>query len=779
MPPLHLRLSTEMRALTRLALAHPAGCLAVVGFLTLLMATGLVQLELRTDGVALHPEGNAVIERSNVDRKRFVEHEQVILLLSALPGGPAVETRQGLELLRELHASLANVRGVSRWPARSFANLLDPQEGQHLLLVREFLHEIPEDPEALRALLVRAHASRVADGLYLSPNGRAAAIYIPLAEGHPRKELVAELERWVADRQTPDFELRLMGPAIAETTLGDTVFRDLAWLVPGMVFTIACLLYLSLRSIGGVLLPMAEVLVVLIWTLGAMGHLGVPVTLVTTILPVVLMTLAVTDEIHLLERLQARLAGLAPETQEVAGYLESRQTRCAIEGAIDDVARPIILTSLTTAVGLLSFTTATMSPIRNFGVFAAVGILLAMILSFSFIPALASLLPRTWLERKTSSDSTRERDQVLPHERLLLRRPGAAALVVLGILLVAVPGFWKLTVQDAWVDNFDPNSDLVSGERDYNEHFWGSYRFDVVITSEQADFFQTLDGHRAMETLRQIARDGPHVGGVLTHLVPYEVIMQIEGMGERASELSREHLDRANKLVEMVSHRVALEQVRIRQRPVVRMRLYIPSSDYRKGVELQEYLERELPARPEGHELDYSFSGDLPIATEIVRAIVQNQLRSLGLAIASVAALLLLSLRSLKRTLIVLAPVVSTLVILFGGLGHAGIALGIATSMFAALTIGVGVDFGLHLTHAHERARQRGASLEAAGAQMMASTGRAIRWNASVLALGFLVLTFSALQPNRLLGLVLAAAMCVSYLTSMLLMPWLLSRRSQ
>ena len=365
-----------------------------------------------------------------------------------------------------------------------------------------------------------------------------------------------------------------------------------------------------------------------------------------------------------------------------------------------------------------------------------------------------------------------ERERVLRQEIDL-----PAALTVVAMLIVAIPGLFELSLQDSWVDNFDPDSDLVTAERDYNERFWGSYRFDVVVASQRPNFFETREGHRAMESLRRIARQAPHVGGVLTYLYPYEVVMRIEGMGERASELSDENLERANQLVEMVSHRVELQQVRIRKAPVARLRLFVPSSDYRKGAALQEYLERELPASHGGNELEYTFSGDLPIAMEIVRAVVENQLRSLVLAIAAVAALLLLTLHSPAQTLVVLAPVASALVILFGGMGHAGIPLGIATSMFAALTIGAGVDFAVHLAHAHERARLKGASAEALGSEMLRSTGRAVRWNASVLALGFLVLTLSALQPNQRLGQLLAAAMCVSYVTSLLLLPWLLARR--
>jgi predicted RND superfamily exporter protein len=484
----------------RFALDRPAGCLTGVAVLTLLLGSGLLRLELRTDGASLHPGGNAVIARTREDRLAFLEREQVIVLVTSRPGAPAVESREGLVRLRDLHWELASLPGVDRIRPRSLVTLLDPNPALPLVSIVEFLRDIPEDPDELAAMRDRLHEFSLAEGLYLSADGRAAAIYVPLATGSDRREVVAQLSGWVADEAGDDFELRLLGPAVAEVELGDTVLLDLAWLVPLMIAAIAALLFLCLRTTGGVLIPLAAVLLVLVWTLGAMGHCGVPVTLVTTILPVVLMSMAVTDEIHLLERFQAH--------RGAEGHTGERDdTRRAIGASLHDVGRPIVLTSLTTATGFLSFLTAAMPPIQHFGVFTAVGILLAMLLTFTFVPALLMTLPPRYFERRGAPARGRP-SALLFHERFVLRRPGAAALLGGLFVLAAVPGLLRLSVQDAWVDNFDPGSDLVSAEHDFNARFWGSYRFDVVISSEQSDFFRQREGYRLVEELRRVTLAG-------------------------------------------------------------------------------------------------------------------------------------------------------------------------------------------------------------------------------------------------------------------------------
>jgi predicted RND superfamily exporter protein len=121
-----------------------------------------------------------------------------------------------------------------------------------------------------------------------------------------------------------------------------------------------------------------------------------------------------------------------------------------------------------------------------------------------------------------------------------------------------------------------------------------------------------------------------------------------------------------------------------------------------------------------------------------------------------------------------MAPLAAALPLLLGAMGYLDVRLGIATSMFSALALGVGVDFAVHFQHAYERESERGRSHEHALRKSMTTSGRAIRWNATVLGLGFLVLCGSELKPNHSLGLLLSAAIATCYAMTLLLLPALL-----
>ncbi len=747
------------------SLDHPRLAVASTLLLTLVLGWNLPDLELRTDGAALYPLGGAAVELTRWDRDTFSDPEQAVVLLTVRDGGPPIATAEGLRALVELHQSLAALPAADGPGVRSLASLLEPPPDFRTFFVRNFLDRIPDDPRRFSALLERIHAHPVTPGLFLSRDGAAAAFYVPLAAASERGALVDQLEAWVAARRALPFDLRLTGPLIAEALLGSKILEDLGRLIPIMVLVIALVLYRCLRTLGGVLVPMAEVALVLVWTLGAMALFGVPITLVTTILPIILTTMAVTDEIHLLERFQSRLGG-APAT--------GRRRRQAVAAALADVGRPIVLTSLTTALGFLSFLSATMAPVRHFGLFSALGILLAMLLTFTFIPALLMLLPASWLERPAAGRRQRRSGaSLMPYERLAARHRGRARLIGLLLTAACAPGILRLSVQDSWLDNFDPETDLVTAARDFDAGFWGAYRFDLVLRAESRDFFLRPEGIRLAEAVHEVTVSGPGVGGVASYLIPLQVLEQVAGKTGPVSSLPDKTLHRILGFADYLADRIDLRQYLLPDGRTARFRLFVRDADFRRAEALAQHLRQRLPPLLASGQVRFHASGDLPVALEVVRAIVTNQLRSIAWTAAGIAVLLSLALGSLRLAASLLAPLAASVATILGLMGYAGMPLGIATSMFAALTLGVGVDFAIHFAHACRRSSAtsgRKTTLTAA----LSRTGKALRWNMAVLALGFLVLAFSDLRPNHGLGLLLAGSMVTCYLMTLLFLPSLL-----
>ncbi len=766
-----------MLTLVHTALRRPWLVLFLLGLGTAAAVAGLFRLEIRTDGADLYPQGDPTVERTLADRETFAEPQQVILLATSRPGGPLLASPQGFRWISEVHASLQALPVAQSFGVRSLANLVEPPE-TGALAIRSFLGELPGDSGASDALLARLDRFPVARGLFLAPDGRSAPFYFFLKTGAERETVIRELEAWkaresqAAEQGEAPFDLRITGPVAAEAVLGEVVLRDLSRLVPLMVAVIALLLLFTLRTPSGVLVPLAQVLATLLWTLGLMGWAGVPVTLVTTILPVLLMAMAMTDEVHLLERMKNRLAATPADVNPRERLL--RVTR----DSFTDLQAPLVLTSLTTAFGFYSFAGSTLKPLRDFGIFAGTGLMLGLLFTFTLVPALIAVLPPAWSERRASRLAPGQGGQLaIPAwERFVAGHGRGIAAAGVLLVLAGVPGLFMQTVQDSWIDNFDPGSPLVTAERDFNRAFWGSYRLDVILDGGEKRHFWTPEGAALLEDFDRLARGAPHVGGVLGPLLFLEGGARMHGNPLPLSSLPAEEVKRAGAAIEALNIRLDLRQYLTADASAVRTRLFVRNADFARGRELRDYLNVRLPPLAARHGVQAHVSGDVPAGLAVVEAIVGNQLESIGWTAALIAVTLLIAFRSVRWTLVVMAPIAAATLLLFAALGYAGLPLGIATSMFAALTLGAGVDFALHYCYAYRRERRAGRDHDGAILATVATAGRGVLWNALVLALGFLVLAFSTLKPNASLGLLLAAAMVVSYGATVGFLPELLRR---
>lgn len=740
--------------LGRSVLARPGAWLLLLAVATIPFAAALPRLHVRTDGGTLHPDHDAIVAAAAADRERFRDPEAAIALVSARSG--SVFTPEGLRLVQRLTDSLHSIPGVRGGDVASLATLVDVTSSTRTIRLAHHLDPLPATrPEADR---VRAtlDAAGLHAGVVYGRDGRSAAIYLPIDPGAPRADVVRRLRDRVRAEASPGFVVRLTGPVVAEVLLGEQILADIVRLVPVAMLVVTAALWLGLRSAGGVAIPVAVIGVLLTWTLGAMSLLGVPLTLVTSILPVLLMAMAVTDQIHWVERLQVHLGAGLPRA-------------AAIVATRAEVGPPIVRTALTTAIGFLAFTTASVPPLRHFGAFACGGLLLSMALSFTLVPAMLRLLPEGWLR------------QAPPHERpqrgierWAARRPGAALAAALLLAVAACAGLGRLRVQDSWVDNFHPASDLAVTHREFDTAYRGAYSLDLVLESGADGFFRTARGVRLVDSLACELGALGEFGGVRS--LPDVARAALRGVdpSARLESLGDDGVAQLLLLVEMAGAGDEVDRWLTRSGREARLRASVPRADYARARRVMARVDSVTAGRlPDG--VRARKAGDLAVATQVVRATVGNQVRSVAATLIGLVLVLAISFRSVPLALLQILPVAATTLMVFGGMGHFGVPLGVATSMFAALAEGEGVNYTIHIVSRFlslRRSRDPASALD----RTLASVGPAVRWNGIALVGGCAVLCLSSLRPVRSLGLLLAAGMALSYAMAFLVLPYFLRR---
>lgn len=353
---------------------------------------------------------------------------------------------------------------------------------------------------------------------------------------------------------------------------------------------------------------------------------------------------------------------------------------------------------------------------------SACGILFALVLTFTTIPAILVVMPVRWLVPAKAAAGGR----LLPYERLAARHGGWVAGC--GLLLLALPGLRGLRVEDNWIANFDPASEWARAEREFNESFWGTHRFDLVLCGA-AELFHGSAGVRLTEEASRLSAAAPGVVGALSYLVPVAEVHRANGDERALPSLASDELADLMTLAMTSEDPFGLLRFVTSDGACARVELFLKSEDYRRDQALAAHLERALGPLAASQGVHVHFSGDIPIGLAMVRAIVTNQVRSIALTYLALALLLVVVYPRGRAGLMALVPVTAATLLVFAGMGYARVPLGVATSMFGSLVLGVGVDFSIHFLDGYRQRRARFGAGRTALLATLAEVGRAIRWN--------------------------------------------------
>jgi predicted RND superfamily exporter protein len=351
--------------------------------------------------------------------------------------------------------------------------------------------DIPRTPQDLMALREYTLSKEMYRGNIVSADGRTTLLLARVRDGVNKTEVATKM-REIVESVSGEERVYYGGIPFQMLFLTDIITRDLTRLVPLVALLLAAVLFFSFHRLQGVLLPLGAVLVSTIWTLGLMNWVGLELTIVTAAIPVLLIAIGSAYGIHLLSTYR--------ETEAPDGDKLDH-----IRRSIAAIGLPIILTGVTTMVGFLAFLFSYLTMTREFGVFASLGVLLAMALSITLIPAILSYLPsqrpRMKAEKQRSNWVTRVMDVianlVLAHEKLIV----VGGLLVVAGSLVAIP---QLQREVNMKDYFKPDSEIRQAEEMMEASFGGAIPIQILVNGDIKDPLVLKEMFRFEKYLRTI-----------------------------------------------------------------------------------------------------------------------------------------------------------------------------------------------------------------------------------------------------------------------------------
>jgi predicted RND superfamily exporter protein len=573
----------------------------------------------------------------------------------------------------------------------------------------------------------------------------------------------------------------IAGRPVIEVTSGLNALDDLSLMIPLLVLAIAVALFLIFRTVRGMVLPMLVVAVSIIWTMGAMAAIDIPMYTISTMLPVILVAVGIGDGIHLMSHYE----DLVLEDPH-------RDRRDIVAQLMQTLGMPLLITTVTTAVGFLSLWWADMPPFRVFGVFTALGIIFCWLTSVMVVPAMLALMqPHAsgYLKRRRSMrlhDETGPltRGLVATARKLMAHRQ-LATVLLLGIIVGVGLGARYLYVDSSWIADFRKDSEVAKANDMFNKKFDGTIFLNVVVDGRENDALKSPELLAKIELLQARIEELNTVGSSLS-LVDYlkSTNKTLHGGDEAFNRLpdDRNIISEYMFLLSVSGRPEQLDMIvdyGYRQANVT----FVINTDHTQALmAIIDQVNAIVAAEFSDMNVDVNLAGSANNSAVWADLLIKSQTLAIVLSKIGILVVAILLFRSFVAGFYTVLPVTVTTLLIAGMAGWLGIPLDVSTVLAAGVAIGVGVDYAVHYIFRYRYEMQRGMAGRDASLGAVRSVGKAVVLNAVVVTVGFMVLGLSQFPPHVKLGYFVSAYMVVACLAALLLLPlafaWLQPRFS-
>ena len=684
-----------------------------------------------------------------------------------------VYTPEVLRTISRLTERLAAIEGVDE--VLSLTNAVDPIAD--VIDPPRLIERIPTEPADLDALRATLADRPIYLKNLVAEDGTAAAInlfFADLDDAAARRVDAAVTAVLDAERRAGPERLYYTGLPRFKVYAAQALAGDLRLFLPLTLAAVIIVLFACFRSWRGVVLCGLTVGLSLVWTLGAMVLAGRSLSLGSIALPPLLLVLGTVYSLH-----------LVAEYADVAA--QGGTPRDVVLETLRRTGPPIVITAGTTMLGFLSLAVSPLPSIRDMGVFSSLGILVALLLSLTFVPA---LLSRFRLPARKSQAPGRDVAGVLHAAgRLAIRWRWSVIAVCAALGVAATWHLFSVRADSDFQDFFRPGDPVRVATDAINAHLVGSMAFSVVIDGEEKDAMKRWDTLRRVKDLQQYVDGLPGVEKTVSFVDYCELLDRGAQAGrgglpgDEGSEAPPagppttfwQEPSQLRAVLQLVassptSFRSVVNPDFSRTNILVRTSLSGSGAISALADQIRAYADARFPsdlrARP---------TGNLILLTRTTDDIVTGQIRSLSLAAGVIFVIMSAMFLSARVGLIAMLPNLFPILVFFGLMGVSGVPLNLGTSIVAAVALGLAVDNTVHLMTRLSREVHAAPDQETALLRTLGSVGKHSLYASVILFLGFVTLAGSTFVPIQQFGLLSAATMAFSFAADVLLLPALLA----
>jgi predicted RND superfamily exporter protein/nitrogen-specific signal transduction histidine kinase len=730
---------TQLDRITR----HPWAVILLVGMVTLLLAWKLPRLSFQTTVYDLIIEDLPEAHYYQDFRALFGSDELIRLVIKADNiFDPATFAKviqlsndaghiEGVRRILSLPEMKKSVDPGDKWTVDQFATLIGPVQ----LLERNLI----------------------------SADHRTTIITLVLSNEADKTAVIRAVQALI-DSSGKSLSLYQTGMPLVSEALADYTQKDFLNLTPITLLVIGVLLLILFRNLQCVLLPLACVALSIIWTLGLMAWSRIPVSMLTIIVPVFLIAVGTAYCLHL-----------------CSDYVEQAQqenTGHPLTHVISHrVAFAVTLAVLTTMIGIGSLAVNHIPAIREFAFFTCFGMFSLLVIVLSFFPAVLALLPLPTPPVHGDRIINRWIDKLLGRVVVLNTRYQKATLGILaGVAAVCLVGVFFIRVETNPVSYFKPDTPVRRHFYDIYTNMSGSFPINVTVAAPTEDFFEDPAKLSLIADLQQELNQLPGVDKTVS-LVDYLKLVNYVTNDYKAATyiLPQDPYEMRYALnnFKMLLGSDLLQRFLSPDYSQISIMLLTHIASSRVFLDTRNTILKLAGARL-GSSLQVRVTGLGMVIAASSHLLTTGQVKSLGVSLVLIFAVMVALFLSSKVGLIALLPNLFPILVNFGLMGLLGIPLSVATSLIASVAIGLAVDDTIHYLVRYNTEFKKDLDKDRAMRDTLVHVGRPIVSTSATIGLGFAVLMFSHFQPTAIFGFLMVVTMTAALAGDLLMLPALM-----
>ena len=743
--------------LIKVILNHPKVILSILAAITLVLGTFLPKVKMDFSIEQLFSQNDPVINRFLNFREEFdgVDNRIFLLYESDDPF-----SYKNLELNKKMVYAFENIEGVSK--VTSLTNIELFTEGGEYLLSPVY-ENIPKSIDSLNIAKERILSSDLLKNYLISEDGKVAAILIEVSDSFNEHESRESIVKQIDELQLgTDWTWHQTGLPIIRTRYVQYMIADnITFLIPVLSMLIL-LLSLLFRSLVGLALPLIVVLLTIIWTLGFMTATGITINIISYIIPTLLMVVGISDSVHFLVKYYKTLHLLGDKRE-------------ALTQSLQKIGTAIFLTSITTAIGFGALSMVNIEIVKEFGIFTAMGVFFAFIITVLFIPSTLMLLGKT---PKTKLEAYSRGYRVKIVKKLITIVRGHPKKIIFTGITITIIGFFgalQINPHSKLLDDLRPGNTLLEDMRLAENRMGSVLPVEIIITVDENENFEDIQDVAVISFTDELASyisKIPEIGKVVSVSDYLKAINQAMNDGDKSFyqvPLSREIISQYMLLYDSEFNSLINSDL-----TKLRIASQIKDIDSRRSAEIEKELNTYIASViPEGITAEVTGTAFLALRTN--NYLVKNLLGSFLVALIIITFLMIVLFRSVKMAFISILPNIIPMMVMAAVLGFLQIPLRPATAMTFAVAFGIAVDDTLHylIRYRMELSKQH---YRQANDSTMLGTGIAMMSTTAILSAGFLVLILSQFTPTVEFGMLSVITIVTALIGDLTFLPALLSQ---